>query len=418
MVRPFDGSRAGMDPQRAARGLGAANVVTGHFVKEGDHLRVTIEALDVETNYSLWRDAFVIPAVNSIGLEGEIASHTRNGLGPVLGAKEFAVAAVLGEDMALESATRPKNQRAYDLFLQAMAMAGQDKVKQSRAMLEQSLALDPGYAPAWAGLSRVCQGDSWYGDGGAEAAECAMNALKRAAALDPDNVWAVDGLTVVEAEHNHVAAAYRDAAELVRRRPENSLAHFNLSYALRYAGLLEESEKQCNTSLLLDPQWSGLRSCAVAFLLHGDYPQALDFLHLDLGSQFEQALSMDVFLREGKEKEALEARPAKAPDWAGFPVLFARLQHRPPSEVEALAGAMKPVNDPEMNYFSAAHLAYAGQTDAALRLLRAAIAAGYCAYPGIESDPMLAATRSNAGFEELRALARQCREQFLADRKE
>jgi len=35
--------------------------------------------------------------------------------------------------------------------------------------------------------------------------------------------------------------------------------------------------------------------------------------------------------------------------------------------------------DPEVNYFSAAHLAYAGQTDAALALLKRAVEDGYCA---------------------------------------
>ena len=224
----------------------------------------------------------------------------------------------------------------------------------------------------------------------------------------------MDGLTVVEAEHNRMAAAYRDAAELVRRRPENSLAHFDLSYALRYAGLLEESEKECNTGLLLDPQWSGLRSCAVVFLLHGDDQRALDFLHLDLGSQFEQALSMDVFLREGQEKEALEARPAKAPDWAGFPVLFASLEHHPAGEIAVMAHAMKPVTDPEMNYFSAAHLAYAGQTDVALNLLGQAVAAGYCSYPAIDSDPMLASVRPVAAFARIREMAKHCKENFVS----
>jgi hypothetical protein len=79
-----------------------------------------------------------------LGLDGEIASRARNGLGPVLGAREFALARVVGEDLIIETASRPKNQQAYDLFLQAMAIAGQGKVKQSRAMLEQSLALDSG----------------------------------------------------------------------------------------------------------------------------------------------------------------------------------------------------------------------------------------------------------------------------------
>jgi hypothetical protein len=169
---------------------------------------------------------------------------------------------------------------------------------------------------------------------------------------------------------------------------------------------------------LLDPQYPGLRTCALAFLLHGDYQRARDFLHLDLGSQLEKALSMDILLREGKEKEALEAGPAKAPDWAGFPVLYAYLEHHPANEIAALARAMKSVPDPEMNYTAAAHLAFVGQPEASLRMLRAAITAGYCAYPGIESDPLLAGIRSNAEFEEVRALARQCREQFITARKQ
>ncbi len=417
-VRPFDGSRPQTDPSKAGRALGVASVVTGHFLKEGDQLQVTIDALDVQASHSLWRNVFIIPAANTIRLEGEIASRTRNGLGPILGAKEFALAPLIGGDMVIESANRPKNQQAYDLFLRAMAMPTGDHgaLKQSRAMLEQSLALDPGYAPAWAALGARCGFDSWYGGGGTEAAQCAENANKRAVALDPDNVWNVAALQGLE--HNQVAAAYRGAAELVRRRPENSQAHFFLSYTLRYAGLLEESEKECNTGLLLDPQSVAMRSCAVAFLLHGDYERARDFLHLDLGSPFEKALSMDVLLREGKEKEAWEARPATVPDWAGFPVLFAYLEHLPAGEIAAQARAMKPVSDPEMNYFAAAHLAYAGQPEAALQMLRAAITNGYCAYPGIESDPLLAGIRSDADFEGVRALARQCRQQFMAAQKD
>jgi len=189
-VRPFDPGRAQTDPRKAARELGASSVVTGRFVKEGDQLQVTIDALDVETSHSLWLDAFTIPAGNTLRLEGEIASRTRSGLGPNLGAREFTLASLLRADMALESSTRPKNQQAYDLFLRAMSAGNAPgDWKQPRAMLEQSLALDPGYAPAWASLSGFCQGESWYSGGGAEAAQCAMNAAKRAAALDPDNVW-------------------------------------------------------------------------------------------------------------------------------------------------------------------------------------------------------------------------------------
>jgi serine/threonine protein kinase len=64
-VRPFDASRAGMDSRKAARELSVTTVISGRFLKEGDQLQVSMEALDVDTNYFLWRDAFVIPAANT-----------------------------------------------------------------------------------------------------------------------------------------------------------------------------------------------------------------------------------------------------------------------------------------------------------------------------------------------------------------
>jgi hypothetical protein len=62
----------------------------------------------------------------------------------------------------------------------------------------------------------------------------------------------------------------------------------------------------------------------------------------------------------------------------------------------------------------AAHLAYAGESDAALHLLREAVTGGYCAYPGIDSDPMLESIRPSTAFAEIHSLSKQCRERFVA----
>jgi hypothetical protein len=74
-----------------------------------------------------------------------------------------------------------------------------------------------------------------------------------------------------------------------------------------------------------------------------------------------------------------------------------------------------PASDPEVNYFSAAHLAYAGQTEAAGAMLASAIAGGYCSYPAMDSDPALANLRPKPKFTEIRAAGMQCQKRFLKD---
>ena len=186
-----------------------------------------------------------------------------------------------------------------------------------------------------------------------------------------------------------------------------------MSYVLRYAGMLEQSESECDAALLVDAQDAGVRSCAVAFMLHGDNGRARDYLRLDLGSEWQRAITVDLLLREGKEREAWEARPAAVPEWGGYAVLLAALAHRAPDEITALARVVLPNEDAEVNYFSAAHLAYAGQAEAALTMLRTAIEGGYCSYPAIDTDPLFESVRGTQGFAQVRSAAIACNKELL-----
>ena len=87
----------------------------------------------------------------------------------------------------------------------------------------------------------------------------------------------------------------------------------------------------------------------------------------------------------------------------------------PTGEIAALTKKTLPASDPEVNYFSAAHLAYVGQTEAAGTMLASAVAGGYCSYPAMDSDPALANLRSEPNFTEIRAAGMQCQKNFLKD---
>jgi hypothetical protein len=97
-------------------------------------------------------------------------------------------------------------------------------------------------------------------------------------------------------------------------------------------------------------------------------------------------------------------------------MVVAYLQHHPPAEIAAAAARMPPTPDAETNYLSATHLAYVGQTEAALTMLKRTVEEGYCSYPGMDSDPLLANVRSQPAFAQIRAAGVQCQSKFLKDR--
>ena len=64
--------------------------------------------------------------------------------------------------------------------------------------------------------------------------------------------------------------------------------------------------------------------------------------------------------------------------------------------------------DPEAWYHLGELMAYCGQKDAAIRLLRAAIERNHCAYETLQTDPLLVKLRGTHDFSELQSAAKQC----------
>jgi hypothetical protein len=104
--------------------------------------------------------------------------------------------------------------------------------------------------------------------------------------------------------------AYDQAAEFLRRRPDSSLAHFGMSYVLRYAGLVDEGGKECAAALALDPGFNGFRSCAFPFIQLGDYTHAEKYISLD--ERFGTFMRMRIVLRTG-DSGKIQMRNYKSP---------------------------------------------------------------------------------------------------------
>jgi hypothetical protein len=72
------------------------------------------------------------------------------------------------------------------------------------------------------------------------------------------------------------------------------------------------------------------------------------------------------------------------------------------------------MEDSEAHYQVGRLLAYCGQKDAALRLLKSAIERNYYAYTALQTDPLLTKLRGTQEMTELLSEAQKCQNTILA----
>jgi serine/threonine protein kinase len=413
-VRPFSMSRKfvgpDIEPRKVASELRVGTVVSGHFIKQGDQLMVTLEATEGANDKLLWQSTFTAVAQDLIGLQSTMNTQVNQGLLPAIGMAGGQVA----------SGTRPRDPAAYDLYLHSLALSHDPKPnKDAISVLEHAVTADPNYAPAWEELGLREYYDSQYADGGEEMFQRSTQAYERAVALDPNRVFAAGQLITNRVERGELGKAYQSAQALVQRLPENAHAHFVMGYVDRYAGLLEESAAECNKALALDPGNYTFRSCAWAFMDMGNTKRAADFIKLDAGSEWAAYVTPSLLLREGNIDGAREAVKKMSDSPRNHrDLLEACLALRPYSDAQQLADKAEhtPPAEPDAEtlYYQGAIFADCGLKPAALRLLQAAIEQNYCAYSNLQLDPMLRKVRQTPGFQNLLQAARECQERVRA----
>ena len=415
-VRPSSMTRkyveADFDPHKVGQSLRVGRLLTGNFRRQGDQLVVTLEAVDVPTDRVLWETRVTAGVNDLISLQAQMSAQVQQGLLPALG----------GAAGTVNAAARPKSPEAYDLYLHSLALphdAGPNK--DAIAVLEHVVGEDPGYAPAWEALGQRYYYDSHFGDGGEKMFQLSNSAYERALSLDPSRVAAASNLITNRVERGELGRAYDAATDLVRRQPQSADAHFALSYVLRYAGMLEQAAQECNTARSLDPGNFNFRSCAWAFLELGQTDRATDFVHLDAGSQWAAWVTPYVQLAAGEVAQARESAKSvpKAPTYHRD-LLVACTQAQRPADFDRIVrdaeSSVMIEPDPEAWYHVGAVMAYCGQKEPALRLLKAAVQQNYCAYSALLDDPLLKSLRKETTFDEVLTAGSNCQKNLKEER--
>jgi TolB-like protein/Flp pilus assembly protein TadD/DNA-binding winged helix-turn-helix (wHTH) protein len=301
----FEFKGKNLDVRKIGQSLGVRHVLEGSVRRNGDNVRVTVQLIDTATGYHVWAGNFDRAWRDVLALQDDIAVSVTD-----------ALQVVLKRDDARRDATQEHKLevRAIEPYLKGLAALRQphDESKQVEAQhaFEETVAIDPEFAGAYAGLCRVharefdrtrdrsnlklaedaCHkslaldsslvetGKALAGlslsDGDFVAAEAAYRKLLQVNSLDADSYI---GLGTSLAGLSRGAEAETSFRQAVAVDPSYSQAYSSLAYYLFERGKIDEATSMLRKVTELVPAsaiaWNSLGG---ALLMNGDFSRALD----------------------------------------------------------------------------------------------------------------------------------------------
>jgi non-specific serine/threonine protein kinase len=250
-----------VDAFTAASELHVRAVVAGRVLQHKDMLIIKAELVDVLRQQQLWGDSYNRKMADLLDIQDEIAREITGRLQERLAGRPT------------KPAPRPTaNPEAYRLYLKGTHQArtwGEEGLRNSLDFFQQSIAVDPGYAPSYAGQSYSLAMMGFYGFlPGEEAMAKAREVAQKAIELDPTlaephvalcmyMMWAARDL----------AEGIREAERAVALNPDLANAHHMLALAYNSARRSEEALAEVRRAAELDPL-TPLFQAHVGWILH------------------------------------------------------------------------------------------------------------------------------------------------------
>jgi TolB-like protein/Tfp pilus assembly protein PilF len=213
-----------VDIPAVAQKLNVATVLEGSVRKSGKRVRITVQLIQVASDSHLWSETYDRELDDIFAVQDDIAQSVVKELRRALLGEQAASASgkSAAADVRRAATGRSDNPEAFQLYLQGKFFGERTTQADSDKAIDlfrRALAIDPEFALAWAGLSRVYQLQAGFGfspidEGYSRAREAARQALQLAPDLAEGHIEL--GLVLQMHDWNfHAAdAAFRRALEL------------------------------------------------------------------------------------------------------------------------------------------------------------------------------------------------------------
>jgi TolB-like protein/Flp pilus assembly protein TadD len=300
-VMRFKGTRPPGGLPEIARQLNADAVIEGSVLRGGDRVRITVQLIDARADRHLWAENYERDLRDILALQSEVA-----------GAIAIKIQGALApQEQERLAHTPPVNPAAQEAYLKGtyLNQGTNEQRRKAREYFEQAVSIDPGYAPAYAGLA------DYYWATPELPAAVAMPEAKRYALkaldLDPSLVRAHTALAAVryygdwdwsaaekefkralelnpsDADAHRMYSIYSSAlgrgeealAEIRRAQqldPLSNLTQVTAGWTFYYARQYDRAVEQCRRIVESDPNSDGGYDClGSAYLAKGLYEEAI-----------------------------------------------------------------------------------------------------------------------------------------------
>ena len=241
-----------------SREVGANYLLEGSIRHSADRIRVTAQLIQSSDQSHLWADSYDRELSDVLRIESDIASSVASEIRLTLSQQSH-------ERLAAAGRTNVEAHDAYLRGLQGWNLRTRDGFQQAIRNFTRATELDPGYAPAFAGLARVYSlAPIFAGVPAGEAAPKALEAASRALSLDETLADAHCALGFVKAHYEYDwPAAEREFRRAIELEPNDAYAH--LFYSNSYLSPLghhEEAIAEMRRAMELDPLSPHIQSFA------------------------------------------------------------------------------------------------------------------------------------------------------------
>ena len=398
-----------------ARELSVDAVVEGTVMRTGGRVRINAQLIDARTDRHLWAQAYErdLTDVNALGSEvaGDIVHAMQVQLTPK-------------EQVRLTRSQR-MNSEAYDLYLRARLKSALENREDNQAaleLLEQAVAIDPNFAPAYAALSREYRAKAFIIDPkGKHWEEKAFAAVEKALSLDPElaEAYVARGALLWSLAnhypHEKAAQEFRRALAL---NPNLAEAHHQLASLYNHIGLLDKGLEEAKRAVALDPLNTGARfRVGVNLLYQGKYEESLTAIRdsqrfLPSLWAFQTSFALYQLGRKDEATARVNEFLKKYPQDTGgvltsLQALFAAAAGDQRRAEERIQRAIK-IGEGYQHFHHTAYIiasAYAlmNKPEPAMKYLQMAAEDGFPCYPLFERDPNLNNLRKDPRFVQFMA---------------